>query len=237
MTAYGPLVDAVRAGLAAAADPVRAPAMRAYMKSAMPYYGVPLPTVRAVTRAALAAHPLPDREAWAATVGALWDEATHREERYAALAVAGAPSARRWQDPATLALYRRLVVDGAWWDVVDDLATHKVGPVLRGHRAEVTPVILAWSRDADLWLRRTAILSQVGARDETDPGLLAACVGPNLADRQFFIRKAIGWALRDYAYTDPGWVAAFVASAGDRMSGLSRREATKHLPRLLAPPS
>jgi 3-methyladenine DNA glycosylase AlkD len=234
MTVCRPLVDAVRAGLAEAADPARAPAMQAYMKSAMPSYGVALLTVRAVTRAALAAHPLPDREAWTGTVTALWDEAGRREERYAALALAGSPSAHRWQDPATLALYRRLVVDGAWWDLVDDLATHKVGPVLRSHRAEVTPMILDWSRDEDLWLRRTAILSQVGARGETDPGLLAACVEPNLADRQFFVRKAIGWALRDYAYTDPAWVAAYVDRAGDRMSGLSRREASKHLARLIA---
>ena len=236
MTVCQPLVDAVRTGLAAAADPDRAPAMQAYMKSPMPYYGVPLPRTRAVTRAALAAQPLRDRETWADTVAALWDEATHREERYAALALAGAAPARRWQDPEALALYRRLVVDGAWWDLVDDLATRKVGPVLRTHRAAVTPVILAWSGDPDLWLRRTAILSQVGARAQTDAGLLAACVEPNLADRQFFIRKAIGWALRDYAYSDPAWVAAFVARAGDRMSGLSRREASKHLARLLASP-
>jgi 3-methyladenine DNA glycosylase AlkD len=74
-----------------------------------------------------------------------------------------------------------------------------------------------------------AILCQLGARARTDPVLLADCIAPNLGDRAFFIRKAIGWALRDYARTDPAWVLAFVHASGDRLSQLSRREATKHL--------
>jgi 3-methyladenine DNA glycosylase AlkD len=224
-----PLVGAVRAGLARLADPVRAPGMQAYLKSSMPCLGVPLPAARALFRDVLAAHPLPDRDTWQDTLLALWEEAGHREERYAGLAVAGHRLYRAYQDPPALDLYRRLVVSGAWWDLVDDLATHKVAPILRAFPAQVTPVVLAWSRDEDLWLRRTAILAQVGAKAATDAGLLAGCIEPNLADRGFFIRKAIGWALRDYARTDPEWVRAFVDAAGDRMSGLSRREATKHL--------
>jgi 3-methyladenine DNA glycosylase AlkD len=224
-----PLVDGVRDGLARLADPGRASTMQAYLKSSMPCLGVGLPAARALFREIVAAHPLPDRGTWQDTVLALWEDAGYREERYAALALAGHRLYRPYQDPDVLDLYGRLVVTGAWWDLVDDLATHKVAPILRAFPAEVAPVVLRWSRDEDLWLRRTAILAQVGAKAATDAGLLAACIEANVDDRRFFIRKAIGWALRDYARTDPEWVHCFVDAAGARLSGLSRREAVKHL--------
>ena len=84
-----------------------------------------------------------------------------------------------------------------------------------------------WSGDEDLWIRRIAILSQLGRRDRVDRELLSDVIEPNLGDREFFIRKAIGWALREYARVDPDWVRSFVAAHD--LSPLSRREATKHL--------
>ena len=228
VTAGAPLVAAVRDALARAGDPDRAAWARAYMKSAMPFHGVPVPQVRRLTTALLAEHPLPDRAAWHDTVLELWDDATHREERYAALALVRGRASARFQDLGALDLYRHLVVTGAWWDLVDELA-HAVGAVLRGAGPPAAAVVRAWSRDEDLWLRRVAILAQLGLREATDTALLADCIEVNLADREFFVRKAIGWALRDYARADPAWVAAFVAARGDRMSPLSRREATKHL--------
>lgn len=98
------LVEAVRRGLAEAADPDRAAAMQAYMKSAMPFHGVPAPAARRVFRAALGAHPVADRETWTDTVRELWDGATHREERYAALALARHRSYRTYLVPASLPL-------------------------------------------------------------------------------------------------------------------------------------
>ncbi len=124
---------------------------------------------------------------------------------------------------------RSLVIGGAWWDLVDKIATHLVRDTLIGHRAAVTPVLRDWAREEDPWLRRAAVLSQIGARGATDPALLADVVEINLDDTSFWLRKAIGWALRDHARSDPGWVRDLVASYGGRMSGLSRREATKHL--------
>ncbi len=223
------LVEALRAALAGAADPVKAPAMQAYMKSAMPYRGVQAPQARRLFGEVILAHPLPDRATWEGTVRALWDGAAHREERYGALALAGHRLYRAHQDPQALPLYRHLVVTGAWWDYVDDLAAHKVGPILRAFPEQVRPVVLTWSTDPVLWLRRTAILSQLGARSATDRELLAACIEPNLTDRDFFVRKAVGWALRDLARTDPGWVRRYVDAHAGRLSPLSRREATKHL--------
>jgi 3-methyladenine DNA glycosylase AlkD len=90
-------------------------------------------------------------------------------------------------------------------------------------------VVRGWATSDDLWLRRAAILSQLKARERTDTTLLRACVEPNLDDPSFWIRKAIGWALRQYARTDPAWVRAEVERWGPRLSGLSRREALKHL--------
>ena len=91
------------------------------------------------------------------------------------------------------------------------------------------PTVRAWATDDDRWLRRTAVIAQVGARERTDLDLLSHAIESNFDDRDFFLRKAIGWALRQYARTDPDWVRAFVAAHDDRISGLSRREALKHL--------
>jgi len=226
-----PFTDAVRAELARQADPARAAAQQAYMKSAMPYRGLTAPQLRAVLRPLLADAALrpADRGSWEATVRELWDDATHREERYAATALTGHRSARAWQDPEALTLYRHLVVTGAWWDHVDELAAKRVGPILLGSRDTVTPVVRAWATDDDLWLRRTAVLSQLTFRERTDLDLLDHAVTSNLDDRSFWLRKAIGWALRQHARTDPQWVREAVERWGDRLSPLSRREATKYL--------
>jgi 3-methyladenine DNA glycosylase AlkD len=221
------LLAAVRDGLAALADPVKAPQMQAYMKSAMPYRGVATPARTRLMTDVLATHAPRDRGAWETTVRALWDGASYREERYAAIDLCGHRSARAWQDPAALPLYEHLIVDGAWWDHVDSVAIHLVGPILRAHPAEVAPTIRRWAADADRWRRRSAVIMQNSARDSTDTGLLTFAIEANVGDRDFFIRKGIGWALREYAKTNPEWVRAFVA--GHELSALSRREATKHL--------
>jgi 3-methyladenine DNA glycosylase AlkD len=223
------LVVGVRAALAAHADPDRAAAQQRYMKSAMPYRGLTMSLVRSTVRERLVGVRWAERADWEDTLLALWDEAAFREERYAGLALARHRSARAFQDPEEIPLYRHLVVTGAWWDLVDEIATHLVGDVLLAHRAEVTPVVRAWASDDDLWLRRTAVLCQIRHRDHTDTDLLREAVEANLDDPSFWLRKAIGWALRSHARTDPGWVRAEVTAAGDRMSGLSRREALKHL--------
>jgi len=223
------LVETVRTTLAGAGDPERAAAQQAYMKSAMPCRGIAAPELRRLLRPLLAAYEPTDRDAWETTVRELWDGATHREERYVAIALARHRKARQWQDPAALDLYRHLVVTGAWWDLVDEIAAHLVGGVLAGHRDAVTPVMRAWSRDDDLWLRRTAVLSQLRHRDDTDRTLLHDVVADNVADPSFWLRKAIGWALRELSRTDPDWVRAEVDRLGPGLSGLSRREALRHL--------
>jgi len=223
------LITALRHEMRTGANPARAAAQQAYMKSALPYYGLAAPELKRLLRPHLAAYSPDDRESWEATLRALWDEATRREERYAALALGRHRVARTWRDPASLALWRHLVVTGAWWDLVDETAIHLVGDVLDRHRVAATPTVSAWATDGDLWLRRTAVLAQLRHRERTDLRLLTRAVESNLDDRSFWLRKAIGWALREYARTDPDWVRARVDGWGDRLSPLSRREALKHL--------
>jgi 3-methyladenine DNA glycosylase AlkD len=223
------LVSAVREALRLAADPAAAPAMQAYQKSELPFYGVARPRLVAALRPVFAAHPPADRDTWDASVRELYDEATHREERYAALHLLRVREARSWHDPDLVPLLEHLVVLGAWWDLVDEIAARQVAPLHRAYPGALAPVIRHWATADDLWLRRTAILSQLRSRDATDRDLLTAVIEPNAESREFFLRKAIGWALRDLAHDDPDWVRAYLAAHGDALSPLSRREAAKHL--------
>lgn len=218
--------------------------MQAYMKSDMPYHGVSAAALRAACRKVFAAHPITSSAAWRRDALALWDGATHREERYAAIEWTGDRRARAFQTVETLSMYEHMIVTGAWWDTVDALAKLRLGELLRREPKRMRPKMLAWSSGANIWKRRSAILCQLGFKKDTDLPLLYACIEPSLepnlrraelrgrdlsATDLFFLRKAIGWALRQYAWTDPKEVARFVVSRGDALSGLSRREALKNV--------
>jgi 3-methyladenine DNA glycosylase AlkD len=123
----------------------------------------------------------------------------------------------------------KLIVTGAWWDYVDLIAGQRVGALLQRFPRNMKPLLRAWSRSDDLWKRRTSILAQLGFKQATDLHLLYDCIDPNVSDREFFIRKAIGWALRQYAWTDPAEVQRYVRANRDRLSGLSIREALKNI--------
>ena len=217
----------IRAALEEKADAERGAGAQAYMKSSVPSLGVRVPEVRRLTKAAAAAHPFESPEQLRATVLELWRDAKVREERYAAIDLTGVKIAAK--DLAMLPVYEEIIRTGAWWDLVDGVA-HRILDLLRTHRPELERVLRRWSEDPDLWIRRSAIIAQLGAKTATDPELLAAVIEPNLADREFFIRKAIGWALREYSKTDPAWVRQFVERHEAALSPLSRREALRNLP-------
>ncbi len=227
------LAEKLRDELAAVADPSKAHAMQAYMKSSMPFLGVSAQPLRQVCASVFTAHPLASRHDWEEAVELLWNAASVREERYAAVALTGHRLYRQYQDVPALSLYRYLAETGAWWDYVDPIASHRVGPILRAHPRVVGPLMSTWARDDEsMWVRRIAILSQLSSKASTDVGLLADTIEANTVGstfgHEFFIRKAIGWALREYAKTDPDWVRDYVA-ANDLLSPLSRREALKRL--------
>lgn len=228
------LIRDLRATFARLADPSKAGPMQRYMKSAMPYYGVSAVPMRKACKEVFARHPLPDQASWRACVLALFRGAKRREERYAALELAGHERYRAFRTLRALPMFEEMITTGAWWDLVDGIATHELGELLRAHPQAMKRTMLRWARGKDLWKRRSAILCQIGSKAETDVRFLYACIEPSLDSEEFFLRKAIGWALRDLAWSDPAWVGAYVLEHADRLSPLSRREATKHLARLLA---
>jgi 3-methyladenine DNA glycosylase AlkD len=150
-----------------------------------------------------------------------------REMMYAACAYA--ERFKSFHTPAHLPLFKRMIEDGGWWDLVDWVSDKMVGSVLLQHRAKTAPVMRRWIDDPNLWVRRTAIICQISHKDRTDPGMLYEFVLRRANEQDFFIRKAIGWALRQYARTDAEGVRRFLLANSTRLSSLSIREAGKHL--------
>ncbi|MCR2811066.1 MULTISPECIES: DNA alkylation repair protein [unclassified Microbacterium] len=218
------LADRIRAALHSAADPTRAAGQQAYMKSTIPFRGVRLPDVRRLTRAAVESAGAADPAALRDAARELWDDAEYREERYAAAALLAVDGAAA--DAAVVPIIEHMVRTGRWWDYTDELS-HRLAALHDREPAATADLVRRWSTDPDMWIRRIAIISQLGRRDRVDLDLLAAVIEPNLADREFFIRKAIGWALRECARVHPEWVRAYAET--HELSPLSRREALKHL--------
>lgn len=219
----------MRAGLAAAGNPDDAGPMQRYMKSALPFHGVKAGPRRKLLRAIFAAHPIEEWQDVSDTTLALWHRASFREERYAATELLRQRRYKRYVGAAALPLYEELIVTGAWWDHVDEIASKLVGAALVLEPEPVAAAMRAWMLSDDLWKRRTAIICQLGRKSETDRELLTEAIEAAWDDRDFFLRKAIGWALRDLGHAEPDWVRDYVARHQERLSPLSRREALKNL--------
>jgi 3-methyladenine DNA glycosylase AlkD len=218
----------VTAHLERLADPAKAPAMAAYMKTAQPFFGVSTPMRAAMLKEMGERFAPPDQKSYARSVMALW-QLPHREEQYCAISFA-----RRHEQfivPASIPLYERMVREGAWWDFVDEIAANLVGAVYGNFRAQTRPVIERWIDDEDMWIRRTALLSHLKHKRKTDAAQLFKHCLKRAHEPEFFIRKAIGWALREYSKTDPRAVRAFLTKNRKRLSNLSYAEGSKHLAR------
>ena len=227
-TTKNDLARYVSAQLRRLADPAKAPAMAAYMKTAQPFFGVPTPIRAAMLKQMGERFAPPDQQSYACSVTALW-KLPHREEQYCAIAFA-----RRYEQfitPASIPLYERMVREGAWWDFVDEIAVNLIGSIYGNFRAQTRPVIERWIDDEDMWIRRTAVLSHLKHKKETDAAQLFEHCLRRAHEPEFFIRKAIGWALREYSKTDPRAVRAFLAKNRKRLSNLSYTEASKRLAR------
>ncbi len=227
-SANSALLTALRAELAKLTDAERAQGAAAYMKQALPFLGLPMSQTRSLARQCLKQHPLTSDKSWRASVESLFFNARYQEERYAALELAGIKRFDSYQKPALLSLYKRMIQTAAWWDLVDELST-LVGTLLLLHPSQVRPQLLGWSKHEDIWLRRASIICQRKHRQQTDLELLVACIEPSLDSSEFFLRKAIGWALREHSKTDPEVILAYVTAHRRQLSNLSKREALKHL--------
>ena len=126
-------------------------------------------------------------------------------------------------------LYEEMITSGAWWDYVDTIATHRIGELLRLYPAEMAAILRQWAESRDIWKRRSAILAQLNFKRDTDCKLLYDCIRPSLGATEFFLRKGIGWALREYAKTDAAEVLRYVRRHEAQLSSLTKREALKHI--------
>jgi 3-methyladenine DNA glycosylase AlkD len=158
----------LRAELALRRNPEKAAAMQAYMKSAMPYLGIQTPQLRAICKRLFAAHPIQTAVAWRKTCLGIWRGAKYREERYAAIGLTGYRLYRTFQTLATLPMYEEMIVTGAWWDFVDEIASRRLGPLLQLYPQPMRGEMLRWSRSENLWKRRSAILCQLSFKQKTD---------------------------------------------------------------------
>jgi 3-methyladenine DNA glycosylase AlkD len=206
-------------------DPERAAAMRAYMRDQFPYAGLPAPALRAVEREVFAGLPSPSVSDLREISLACWS----RDEReYQYVASDYLRQHVRAADAPFIEVTRTLITTRPWWDTIDALATRFVGDLVRLHPSLVDTMD-AWSVESDMWLVRTAILHQLHYGTATDTTRLFEYCSRQASHTDFFVRKAIGWALRHYARTDPDAVRRFVTANATRLSPLSVREATKHL--------
>jgi 3-methyladenine DNA glycosylase AlkD len=208
----------------AAQDPVRAEPMVAYMRHQFAYLGITAPDQRALNRSVLDRAGRPTEVDLRDVARACWlrDE---REYQYFAVRLL-----RRYVgvcEAGFLDVVRPLITTKPWWDTVDELAAHVVGPLVATYPGLVATMD-DWSGEENMWLVRTAILHQVRYRETTDSERLFRYCAAQAGHRDFFVRKAIGWTLREYAKVAPGAVRAFV-DAHSELSGLSRREALKNV--------
>lgn len=219
------LVQELRVRLALLADPARGEQQTRYLKYQQDCLGIAMPVIRKnvgqLSKLYQPETPMEFRQAIDPLWGGRW-----REERYAAQLLADRWKTWRWKD--SLAVYEHMVRTGQWWDLVDFIATSLVGRLLLEH-PDMRKRVYRWIGDSNMWIRRTALLCQIKHKDQTDTGALEDMILKTAHEKEFFIRKAIGWALRSHAYTDPEYVRALVKRHQDALSPLSRREALKNI--------
>ncbi|MCL2882378.1 MAG: DNA alkylation repair protein [Coriobacteriia bacterium] len=213
----------VFAAFEAAADPQQAVEMSAYMRDQFAFLGIKTPQRKALAKDFLKAVRKAEQVNWG-FIDACWKR-PEREFQYLALDYLHAMEKKL--TVKDIPRIKRLATTKSWWDTVDNLDTVVGGIAL--NYPEVNKILLAWSTDDNFWLRRLAIDHQLSRKEQTDTQLLQQILVNNLGQTEFFITKAMGWALRAYSKIDPGWVGAFIDAHSDQMAPLSIREASKYL--------
>lgn len=207
----------------AAADPAASSAMSDYMRGKFIFYGIAAPKRRALYRDFLKAEKKNGAVDYAFLDRCWADE--HREFQYVVFDYLTALESFLTYDD--IFVMEKYVRTKQWWDTIDFFDEIIGGIGLRDGR--VNGLMLDWSLDGDFWVRRIAIDHQLGRKEKTDAALLEKIIVNNLGSNEFFINKAIGWALRDYSKTNPAWVKDFLSRHGGEMSKLSLREAGKYI--------
>lgn len=223
-----PITKYIKNELKQHSDATKAPQMQAYMKTDQPFYGVQSKLRRQIFRDAIKKYPVTSRETWETLILELWN-GTQREEMYQALEVA--ERYKKYHDESAWNLFEKLLRSATNWDTVDWLASNLIGKLVYKYR-HFEKELWKWSKDDNFWVRRASLLSHLKHKEKTNIKLLSQTILKLAHEKEFFIRKAIGWVLRQYSYTDPIWVSQFVERYENKLSGLSKREALKAINRI-----
>src|SRR6185503_1103980 len=206
------------------ADPVQAAPMKKYMRDQFEYLGIKTPKNVVFQKEFYAEYGLPELAALAEILRDLW-ALPQREYQYVGVGLLG--KFEKQLQAEFIDTMEYLIVTKSWWDTVDAIADHTVGTHFQRYPAIKKKNLPRWRKWKNFWLRRTTILFQLNHKKETDFDLLCDLIRENLDSKEFFINKAIGWSLRQYARVDPKAVKKFVKSTP--LHPLSRREAMKHI--------
>ncbi len=220
------LVRAYKEEFKKSSDSEFAKGAQRYMKSEMPYYGIRSPIKKKIDSRLRKKFELKSYDEWYSVINELWD-AQYREERYAAMTVLS--QYKEYHTLKIIPLIEHIIVTGAWWDFIDGIAPRTVGDLLKKYPKEMEKVLRSWNNSEHMWLRRASILVQLKFKGETDEKLLYSFIKNRMHEKEFFIRKAIGWALREYSKTNPESVKKFISENKDNLSNLSIREGSKYV--------
>jgi 3-methyladenine DNA glycosylase AlkD len=219
-----PYILALQKLFEARADPDNAFYMKKYMREKFDYLGLKTPQRREISRQFFSDSGLPEPENIDDVVLQLWD-LPEREYQYFALDMLD--KVRNKLAAEAIEMFERLIVSKSWWDTVDRIATHLVGGHFKRFPDLRQPCLSRYRKSGNFWIRRTAILFQLNYKQETDTELLFAIIRENNTSDEFFIQKAIGWALRELSKTDPASVRQFIDTT--ELAPLSKREGLKWL--------
>lgn len=209
--------------LAKHANPASSESMAAYMKNKFRFLGLKKPQIQALIKPLIADLVKSNGQNYQEHILALW-ELPEREYQYVAMDLLW--KARKHWSEEHVTFCEGLVISKSWWDTVDFLAVRALGSYLMDKPDVLREKVYEWTASPNMWLNRTAILVQLKYKDKTDSDLLMHAIEAHMHSKEFFHQKAIGWALREYAYIDPDWVKAVCDTLP--LSNLSRREALKH---------
>ena len=207
------------------ANPANAAPMKKYMRDQFEYLGIKSPQFKVLQSEFIKQHGLPPTEDLDVIVRELWS-LPQREFQYLAVSLIGKMEKQLGEE--FIVTLEHLITHKSWWDTVDTLAGHPVGVMFKRYPKVKAKYLKKWRKSENFWLRRTTLLFQLGYKTDTDFNLLCDLVRENLGSDEFFINKAIGWALRQYAWTNPTAVKKFV-KATKELHPLSRREALKNV--------
>lgn len=204
-------------------DEQQAVGMSAYMRDQFLFLGIPTPLRKKLCREYFKTAKKSKVVDWE-FIKACWDN-PYRELQYVALDYLAAM--QKFLTPQDIPRIKELAVTKSWWDTIDAL-DKIIGNIALSH-PNVNDILIAWSTDKNMWLRRIAIDHQLLRKDKTNTELLEKIIINNFGSNEFFINKAIGWSLRDYSKTNPEWVRGFVEKYKELLAPLSIKEASKYI--------